>query len=268
MATGFTKDFRISTMICLIAMSCLMVFAFPLHAHAQQASLEDVERTIRLYIHSIEKGLWEVAFSNYLHHELKDNFYPLIPELKKIDAEIGPKTFENPNIYWTEIGKTEEGVLIAESHMLYTLVPEKNPLEEEDVSLAFRLANIGDTGWRIVAIWELPIEIAKAEMISLARMEIQTIGFAVEVFHSQEGRYPTPGEMQVYGQDNVLVRRGLLTNYGPDPWGMQYVYVPPNNELGAEGMLWTMHGDLNDKTSPGKPSDVVKEHKTFYIIHL
>lgn len=226
----------------------------------------DVERTIKLYLFSVEKGLWESAFNNYLHHELRDQFMPHIPSLRSLEREMGPKRFEDVNVFWSEIARTEEGLYIAESHVLYRVVWEDNNTADQEVALVFRMVHLGNAGWRIVSVSELPLELAKAEMIVLARMEVQAIGYAIEVFRVLEGRYPTVREMEVHGAENVLVKGDYLSNYGPDPWGNNYIYVPPQVSQGIPGMVWSTAGDINDRSSPGRPSPKVEEHKLYHII--
>lgn len=243
----------------IIAVSNTSVFA--------NVDFEGVERTVKLYLFSVEKGLWESAFNNYLYHELRDQFMPHIPSLRAMEREMGPRRFEEVNVYWSEIARTDDGLYIAESHALYRLVLEESNAPAQEVALVFRLVHLGNAGWRIVSVSELPVEIAKSEMIVLARMEVEAIGLAIEMFRMMEGRYPTVREMEVSGEENILVKTGYLRNFGPDPWGNNYIYIPPQTSQGIPGMVWSTAGDINDRSSPGKPSPRVEEHRLYHILH-
>lgn len=258
--------FRIA-MRLVASLFLLIVASTTTLANTSNVDLDGAERTVKLYLYSVEKGLWESAFNSYLYPELRDKLMPYIPTLKEMEKEMGPRRFENINVYWTEIARTEDGIYLAESHVLYKLVPVNKPSEAQEVGMVFRLVNFNNNvGWKIVAVSELPVEIAHSEMIVLARLEVQAIGAAIEVFRVMEGRYPTVREMEVQGKDNILVRTGYLTNYGVDPWGNNYIYIPPEPSRNLPGMVWSTAGDINDRSSPGNPSQKVKQHNLYYIL--
>lgn len=252
----------------LVAVLFLLVSLFFISVPSNaQTHFDEVNRTIRLYLHSVERGLWEIAFANYLHEGLQEQFFPLIDELVSLDREVGPKRFEDINVYWSEVARVGDDLYISEAHVIYKLVTGTPGNEvKKEVSLVYRLVNEGNSGWRIVSMGELPLAIAKAEMLTLAQAEIEAIGMALDAFRQNEGRYPSKEEMQVMGRDNVLVRLGYLTSYGPDPWGKPYQYEPPVAATRTVGMLWSGGEQENDDSRTGQPSRYVWENNLYHMV--
>lgn len=238
-------------------------------SYQQQPSLADAERVVKLYLYTVERNEWERAFNQYLHPSFRAVVSEqLLPILTSGEYRPEAKSFDSLNIYWAATANLDDGTVMAELHLTYILrSKDQGQVMEEPVGQIFRLV-FTPVGWQIVSMEIMPYETVEQEMLLIAHDELLHIGTAIEIFAIVEGRYPTLDEMLVTGADNILVRKGYLTDFGLDPWRMPYLYKPPQLTTLQRGMLWSSGPNKLNESIPGYPGGDEAEYELYYVFYF